>query len=101
MLSRAYREVTFATRKMVSRIKREMIKEETWNNCERKIFPGGGNTNVNSGKCRLFRILIQRESRTSWRWEGEIKEEKGKELVGWFCPRTRGHTVTFFYLCII
>lgn len=41
MLSRAYREVTFATRKMVSRIKREKIKEETWNNCERKIFPVG------------------------------------------------------------
>lgn len=58
---------------------------------------------MNSGKCRLFRTLIQRESRTSWRWEGEIKEEpeKGKELVGWFCPRTRGHMVTFFYLFII
>lgn len=43
---------------MVSGIKMERIKGETWDSRERKAFPLERKRQVSSGKCRLFRILI-------------------------------------------
>lgn len=77
---------------MVPRINIEKIKEETWNNLERKSISHGEAVPVQA-RYQEGRDFLHPSSQTESRSPEEHSD--GKRLEEWFCSGAQGRIVTF------